>query len=96
LVIGEKQVGLYNLGSKLSGSAYNRDEVHLLRLIGRQAAVAVENSRLFRAEQDQRKLAQALQEAADVVSSTLDSTRCWITSWCRWSGSLPGMPLTSC
>ena len=72
LVVGEKQVGLYNLGPKLSGSAYNREEVHLLRLIGRQAAVAVENSRLFRAEQDQRKLAQALQEAADVVSSTLD------------------------
>jgi two-component sensor histidine kinase len=72
LVVGEKQVGLYNLGPKLSGSAYNRDEVGLLRLIGRQAAVAVENSRLFRAEQEQRKLAQALQEAADVVSSTLD------------------------
>jgi len=72
LVVGVKQVGLYNLGPKLSGSAYTRDEVHLLRLIGRQAAVAVENSRLFRAEQEQRELAQALQEAADVVSSTLD------------------------
>jgi len=72
LVVGNAQVGLYNLGPKLSGSAYNRDEVGLLRLIGRQAAVAVENSRLFRAEQEQRELAQALQEAADVVSSTLD------------------------
>jgi len=72
LVVGEKQVGMYNLGPKLSGSAYNRDEVCLLRLIGRQAAVAVENSRLFRAEQEQHELAQALQEAADVVSSTLD------------------------
>ncbi|MBN1135164.1 MAG: GAF domain-containing protein [Anaerolineae bacterium] len=72
LVVGAKQVGLYSLGPKLSGSAYNRDEVHLLRLVGRQAAVAVENSRLFRAEQEQRELTQALQEAADVVSSTLD------------------------
>jgi two-component sensor histidine kinase len=32
----------------------------------------VENSRLFRAEQEQRQLAQALQEAADIVSSTLN------------------------
>ena len=72
LIVGEEQVGLYNLGPKLSGSAYNRDEIHLLRLIGRQAAVAVENSRLFHAEQEQRKLTQALQEAADVVSSTLN------------------------
>jgi len=77
LVVGEKQVGLYNLGPKLSGSAYNRDEVHLLRLIGRQAAVAVENSRLFRAEQEQRELSQALQEAADVVSSTLNLDQVW-------------------
>ena len=72
LIVGEKPVGMYNLGPKLSGGAYTSDEVHLLRLIGRQAAVAVENSRLFHAEQEQRDLAQALQEAADVVSSTLD------------------------
>ncbi len=72
LIVGEKPVGMYNLGPKLSGSAYTSDEVHLLRLIGRQAAVAVENSRLFHAEQEQRDLAQALQEAADVVSSTLN------------------------
>jgi two-component sensor histidine kinase len=53
LLVGTELVGLYNLGPKLSGSAYGRDEVHLLRLLGQQAAVAVENSRLYeRAQQE--------------------------------------------
>jgi two-component sensor histidine kinase len=72
LVSGDEQVGLYNLGPKLSGNAYNRDEMRLLHLVGQQAAIAVENSRLFQAEHEHRRLAEALQEAADVVSSTLD------------------------
>jgi two-component sensor histidine kinase len=72
LVVGAEQVGVYNLGPKLSGTVYGRDEVRLLYLMGQQAAIAVENSRLFQAEREQRQLAQALQEAADLVSSTLD------------------------
>jgi two-component sensor histidine kinase len=71
LIASTEQVGLYNLGPKLSGDIYNREEIRLLHLMGRQAAVAVENSRLFQAEQEQHKLSEALQEAADVVSSTL-------------------------
>ena len=72
LIVGIELVGLYNLGPKLSGNAYNRHEVRLLHLLGQQAAVAVENSRLFQAEREQRSLAEALQEAAEIVSSTLD------------------------
>ncbi len=72
LIVGTELVGLYNLGPKLSGNPYSRDELRLLHLLGQQAAVAVENSRLFQAEREQRRLTEALQEAADVVSSTLD------------------------
>ena len=72
LIVGTELVGLYNLGTKLSGDAYNRYEVRLLHLLGQQAAVAVENSRLFQAEREQRRLTEALQEAAEIVSSTLD------------------------
>ncbi len=72
LIVGTELVGLYNLGPKLSGDAYNHYEVRLLHLLGQQAAVAVENSRLFQAEREQRSLTEALQEAADAVSSTLD------------------------
>jgi two-component sensor histidine kinase len=72
LIVGAEQVGLYNLGAKLSGNAYSRDEVRLLHILGQQAAVAAQNSRLFQAEREQRRLAEALQQAANVVSSTLD------------------------
>jgi two-component sensor histidine kinase len=72
LTVGDRLLGIYNLGAKLSGRAHNRDETRLLHLLGRQAAVAVENSRLFQAEREQRQLTQALREAADVVSRTLD------------------------
>jgi two-component sensor histidine kinase len=75
LIVGTQQVGLYNLGPKRSGKPYGRGEVRLLYLLGQQAAVAVENSRLFQAEREQRRLAEALQEAADAVSSTLDLDR---------------------
>jgi two-component sensor histidine kinase len=72
LFAGEKLVGLYNLGPKWSGMAYSGGEVGLVRLLGQQAAVSVENARLFQSEREQRQLAQALQEAADAVSSSLD------------------------
>ena len=75
LVVGTELVGLYNLGPKLSGDAYNRDEGRLLYLLGQQAAIAVENSRLFQAEREQRQLAEALDQAAALVSSTLDLDR---------------------
>ena len=75
LIVGTELVGLYNLGPKLSGDTYNRYEVRLLHLLGQQAAVAVENSRLFQAEREQRRLTEALKEAAEIVSSTLDLDR---------------------
>jgi PAS domain S-box-containing protein len=48
LVTGFTLVGLYNLGQKLSGDPYTRDEVRLLRILGQQAAVSVQNARLYR------------------------------------------------
>jgi two-component sensor histidine kinase len=79
LIVGGKLVGLYHLGLKHSGDAYTGDEVRLLHLLARQAAIAVENGRLFQqterlfqAERAQRRLAEALQEAAATVNRTLE------------------------
>ena len=72
LLVGQELVGFYGLGPKVSGDAYSYYEVGWLDKLGQQMAIAVENSRLFQAEQDQRVLAEALQEAASVVGSTLD------------------------
>jgi PAS domain S-box-containing protein len=49
------------------------DELTLLEAIGQQLGAATERLRLFQAEREQRDLAEALQEAAAIVSSTLDT-----------------------
>lgn len=49
------------------------DELTLLEAIGQQLGAATERLRLFQAEREQRDLAEALQEAAAVVSSTLEA-----------------------
>lgn len=48
------------------------DDLALLSVIADQAGIAVENARLFTAEQERRKLASTLQEIARTISSTLD------------------------
>jgi len=47
-------------------------QLPLLTTFANQAAIAVRNARLFEAEREQRELAEALEEAAAAVSSTLD------------------------
>ncbi|MEE9616578.1 MAG: GAF domain-containing protein [Anaerolineae bacterium] len=47
-------------------------DVELLSLFATQAATAIRNVRIIQAEQEQRELAKALEEAAAAVSSTLD------------------------
>lgn len=72
LIVGTELVGLYNLGPKLSGDAYSRDEVRLLHFIGQQAAIAVENSRLLQATERQAEELVVLHEAAVAFSSGLE------------------------
>jgi two-component sensor histidine kinase len=72
LMVGNELVGVYSLGMKRSADAYTRDEVRLLGILGKEAGIAVQNSRLFDAERSQRELAEALDTAASVVGGTLD------------------------
>lgn len=48
------------------------DDQALLSAIAEQAGIAVENARLFLAEQERRQFASTLQEIARAISSTLD------------------------
>jgi len=47
-------------------------DAELLSLLATQAAIAIRNVQILQAEQEQRELAEALEEAAAAVSSTLD------------------------
>jgi two-component sensor histidine kinase len=63
LIAGAKLVGWYNLGPKLSGTPYNHEDVRFLQLLGQQAAVAVENSRLFQQAQQEISERRRVEEA---------------------------------
>jgi len=47
-------------------------DAELLSLFATQAAIAIQNARLYEAEREQRELAEALEEAAAAVSGTLE------------------------
>ena len=63
LIVGEKLVGWYSLGPKLSGTAYHHEDVRFLQLLGQQAAVAVENGRLFQQAQQELTERRRAEEA---------------------------------
>ncbi len=71
LLIGGEAIGALNLGSQQIG-LFREDQLPVLQQIADALASAVENNRLFQAEREQRELAQALEQAAAAVSSTLD------------------------
>jgi PAS domain S-box-containing protein len=51
---------------------FTEANVDLLRAIADQAGIAVENARLFRAEQERKNFALTLQEIARIINSALD------------------------
>ncbi len=71
MLIGERVMGVICVQAYRL-HAYSDEDQLLLSTIADQVAVAVENARLFQAEWEQRELAEALEEAADAISRTLD------------------------
>lgn len=67
----DRIVGVLTLVHPEQGGLTEED-LALLRVIADQAGIAVENARLFTAEQERRKIASTLQEIARTISSTLD------------------------
>ncbi len=51
---------------------FSEADVELLQAIADQAGIAVENARLFRAEQERKNFALTLQEIARIINSALD------------------------
>ncbi|HKZ54069.1 MAG TPA: GAF domain-containing protein [Anaerolineales bacterium] len=71
LIAHERVVGVLTLVHPKAGSL-TQDHLALLTAISDQAGIAVENARLYAAEQKRRQLAATLQEIARVISATLD------------------------
>ena len=71
LKIGRRVVGVMNI-SYPQHHTWPEAELRVLKLLGDQAAIAIENARLYQAERTTRQEAQALHRAALALVSTMD------------------------
>jgi two-component sensor histidine kinase len=72
LVIRDRVTGYAELWETRRERQFTAADIRLCQTAAADAAAAIEHARLFQAEREQRRLAEALQKAADVVSGTLD------------------------
>jgi PAS domain S-box-containing protein len=75
LLVQNQAIGLLNLGHKQPGFYTERDAL-IAQTFAHHAAIAIENARLFQAEQQRRQEAEALRQASLVLGSSLD--RDWV------------------
>jgi len=71
LLLPHRVVGVLTFTHPQVG-AFDREDLELLRIIADQAAVSLENARLFTAEEQRRHLADTLSEIARRLAATLD------------------------
>lgn len=72
LKIGDRVLGVINITDDKRTDPFNQDEIQLVSLFADQAAIAIENARLYQAEREQRELAETLQETSALLAATLD------------------------
>ncbi len=76
LSVGDKVIGVLTVENQISSRSFGKHDVHLLTTLADQAAIAIENARLFRAaERERAKLGTILHEMQDVVIVTDDELR---------------------
>jgi PAS domain S-box-containing protein len=71
---GQEFLGVLDVFSETPG-AFSAAHADLLSMFATQAAIAIRNAHLLQAEREQRQLAEALEETAAAVTSTLDLDR---------------------
>ncbi len=72
LKIRDRVVGVMNV-SQLKTHAFSENDLHLLHLLGDQAAIAIENARLHKAVEKRATELEALRQASLGLTTTLDS-----------------------
>jgi PAS domain S-box-containing protein len=71
IVSRERTLGVMSLWSTASARAFVRDDLDLAEELGRRAALAVDNARLYRASQEARATAEKANRAKDEFLATL-------------------------
>jgi len=73
LVTGEQTIGLLELyEDKIKRRFYSDNEIRLIEGLASHAAIAIENARLFEAEQQRHRESETLRQATEAITSTLD------------------------
>jgi GAF domain-containing protein/nitrogen-specific signal transduction histidine kinase len=72
LAAGGRRFGILQVSNKRDGSPFDDNDARLLSIFAHQAAVVLENARLYEVEQDRRRAMEALQAAATAMSAALD------------------------
>jgi len=71
MLSGDRVIGVMNVQS-YEANAFNTTNIPLLSILANQAAIAIQNARLFTAEHEQRALAEALRDTIAVLTRSLD------------------------
>ncbi len=73
MIISNKLIGMIVLGSKISNDAYTKEDLDLLTTLSKQAAIAVDNARLYKEVQDFNKtLKQKVDEQTKDIQQAYD------------------------
>ncbi len=75
VLLQDKLTGLLAVWRSGNGQEYKPTELEFLAGLAQQAAIAIENARLYTSEQQRRREAETLREATAVVAATLDQSR---------------------
>jgi GAF domain-containing protein/nitrogen-specific signal transduction histidine kinase len=72
LVAGNRRLGVVQVSNKRDGSPFDEGDARLLSILAHQAAVVLENARLYEMERERRRTMEALQASATAMSAALD------------------------
>ena len=71
MLLQDRLIGTINVGPKLSGKIYSQEDVDLLSTVASQGAIAIENSRLHKAEIEKQKIEEELTLARRIQEGLL-------------------------
>jgi len=70
--LGDKVIGVLSINDKMNHEVFNEDDLHLLTILANQAAISIENSRLYQQAEKKVEELEMLFSASKVMSSILD------------------------
>src|SRR5205823_1653708 len=71
LIVGGRRLGVVQVSNKLANTEFTEDDARILSIFASQAAVIIDNARLYGEMQDRADESEGLRKIAELASSTL-------------------------